>query len=1125
MIRDPLYSSILERLGEHLDADVFEQTVCDLLRTDYPGLAVVKGGSDAGMDGAIGSSGLPLIPVVITTAHNVLDNLTRNLKMFMSKGWRSRSVVFVTSKALTPQRRQNLYARAEELGFNLVNVHDQTDLAQRLYRSPAWCRDLLGLVGNPPALSVFPLSLRPYGDQLITGRDADLDWLRGLDGDGLLVGQPGSGKTYLLHRLAKDESFGLFAVTSDRTALANGIREHEPRFIIVDDAQLASQQDLIQQLVHLRAELGANFRVLAAIWPTEAKRVADLMSLTLHQVRELDRLTRNQVVEVVKSMGVIGPNWLVREIVNQAEGLPGLATALAHACKVDGVERVVRGDALVQMIDRLADLLGDLAKPILAALSIGGASGMSTEVVAALLGVSPIQLSTTTALLASGGIVMDRGATVSVQPAALRRALIRDEFFRGGTSLPRPLFERLVAQAPSRTHAARSVLGARYVGADIPLDFVTSLVEETGLWREFAQTGRGAVDWIISNRPERIPSVAVEALEDAPTQALAHLLRVARADDGPLHSNPSLPLRQILDWVRDPRSQLTLIEKRTHVLRAAQGFLEAGGDVTVASQCIPIIFDPTVETDDLDPGAGNTFIVGRGALTAEDCEKLGSQWRSVLELFDPAAVASWQPALEAVRRWFFSDLPVGGAELHAIVRSLGRAMLLDLADWAHERPEVIHQLKQLVAQGEFTGASLPNNELLEALFPVRSRAFWEDWEAESAASVTKTRTLAATWSDLSDDELLSRLIELSAQEDSLGPGWHSYSNVFCYELAKETDRPADVAMRLVERGARPAYVAPFLQVAVGLRAPGWDQVFRSCIKNRLYVGIAFHISLGVPDLPAEIWEEVLEALPQHPSVIAHALWQSSAEPTRLASLLNHADPSVSANTVTDLSGLYWQDTMAHEVRPIWETAFVRTAHLLDQYIVETSVEGRGYLAEGWLEQVILDPDRFMVRMLRFDEEELIATAVRAVDRSARQRLIERIPEGYGLDGLVQHLVGDDTELYSLLLQQDRLAHYHLAPLSRIKPTETWMAFSEQAARRYGADEIAQVLQGMWSSWLGSEAAYWQRRIDDLQPLLAHTDPVVIEAVQLAIEAFSASRDRATEHERREAVFGREASRY
>lgn len=221
MVKDPLYRAIEERLAERPDPDLFERCAVDLLRDVYPGLVPIPGGGDAGMDGAMSvpGGGHP-IPLVATTGNNVIGNLTENLKSYRSSGGSAHECVLATSQALTPRKRSNLEARASELGFVLRNVHEQADFVGRLYRNPGWRKELLGLTGDPPALSAFPRSPRPWSAQQVLGRDDELAWLRRARLDVVISGQPGVGKTALLRILA-DEGFGLFAVSENLGQIAD----------------------------------------------------------------------------------------------------------------------------------------------------------------------------------------------------------------------------------------------------------------------------------------------------------------------------------------------------------------------------------------------------------------------------------------------------------------------------------------------------------------------------------------------------------------------------------------------------------------------------------------------------------------------------------------------------------------------------------------------------------------------------------------------------------------------------------------------------------------------------------------------------------------------------------------
>jgi len=145
MIRDPFYKDIISRLNAKLDPELFEQCAADVLRNIYPGLVPIRGGNDAGMDGAIGDAQGNAYPLVSTTQKNVIGNLTKNLKSYIRSGGTRRNVIVATSQSLTPRKRLHLEKRASQLGFTLIQIHPQEAFADLLYRNPPWCKELLNL--------------------------------------------------------------------------------------------------------------------------------------------------------------------------------------------------------------------------------------------------------------------------------------------------------------------------------------------------------------------------------------------------------------------------------------------------------------------------------------------------------------------------------------------------------------------------------------------------------------------------------------------------------------------------------------------------------------------------------------------------------------------------------------------------------------------------------------------------------------------------------------------------------------------------------------------------------------------------------------------------------------------
>src|SRR5437588_6591859 len=281
VIRDPFYKQIFEGLARELEGNLFEACASALLRKDFPTLVPVRGGTDSGMDGVTASPGPFLI---CTTSPDVIGNLTKSLKSNLQSDGSRRSALLATSQTLTKKRRTNLENRAQEFGFQLLQIYDRAAIADRLYYEPHWCKELLGLTGRPSALTAIPRTERPLLDLPLVGRAEDIKWLQETRGDRLLVGQPGCGKTFLLRSLAS-EGWGLFLVDEDPEAIAVAVRAQQPKVIIIDDAHFKTQ--LLTALRQLRSEIMADFEIVATSWDGDKDEVAEALSLVSAQIHEL----------------------------------------------------------------------------------------------------------------------------------------------------------------------------------------------------------------------------------------------------------------------------------------------------------------------------------------------------------------------------------------------------------------------------------------------------------------------------------------------------------------------------------------------------------------------------------------------------------------------------------------------------------------------------------------------------------------------------------------------------------------------------------------------------------------------------------------------------------------------
>ena len=420
MLRDPLYRQIRRGLCQLTDGDAFESCASDLLRQIYPSLAPREGGGDAGLDGLIANQGKSSIQLICMTGKDVVGNLSGSIESNLKIGGRSHACILATSRQLTNPKKRVLEEHAKQLGRPLIQIYDQAAMTQLLYRDARWLKELLGLTGDPPPLSLFPITTRPLFDVPPLGRDEDIAKFANLAADIVLVGQPGSGKTHLLFTAAK-RFRGRFVVDENLALVADGARSVRPSFLIVDDAH--SRQEFLKRLRLLRQRIGADFRIVASCWPGQEDAICSALQIAREKCHVLEGLSQKQIKAVITSQKILAPDHLVAEIIHQAQGKPGLAVTLCWLCWESGSSRdVLLGTALARDVKlSFEPLLGERATNLLGCFSIGGDAGMSLEAVARLLGKNALEIKRAVEQMAAAGVLdVSQQNTIVVHPFRLR---------------------------------------------------------------------------------------------------------------------------------------------------------------------------------------------------------------------------------------------------------------------------------------------------------------------------------------------------------------------------------------------------------------------------------------------------------------------------------------------------------------------------------------------------------------------------------------------------------------------------------------------------------------------------------------------------------------------------------
>lgn len=1111
MIRDPFYRQVIERLGAPLDPELFERCAQDLLRQVYPALVPIRGGSDAGMDGAIADGLGSAFPLVCTSAKRVLRNLRQSLNRYIKEGGTRRRVVCATSQALTRRRRQNLESEAQRQEFELVQIHDRAAMADLLYGSPKWCKELLNLTGNPPALSIRPVSTRPLIGECLVGREEEAQWLTSTQGDRLLLGQPGSGKTFLLYQLAKENGW-LFVTDSDRGRIAEGVRSQSPSALIVDDAH--GCPGLLRELRHLREEIGPDIPLIAASWPGARDEITELLSLSNDRVRELRPLTRPQIQEVLEKAGLTGPDQLIREILNQAEGRPGLAATLAYFCLAGDVRDVVLGDALVRSVGvSFGELIGATAVEMLAAFALGGRAGMSMQAVADGFKRPPADIRRDTNSLAAGGVILEvDGARLAVRPRELGHALVRDVFFSGATALD---LEPFLSGIAFVEEVALTVIGACRIGAQVSPQLLRSLVESADsvpVWQSYAWLGPDELQFALDRNPDLLDSLIQPALHHIPELAICRLMESAIGDNRPPHSHPEQPLRVIKDWIKRalPGSGEPLRRRRA-LFQAAREWLESGRDAPVGVAALCESLYPGFEHHSTDPVLGRSVTFTRGLLTAEELDCVAGLWHEVRPILGAVECQEWRSVLNAVENWVYPQRLVLRSiadESRDTIRRNAEVMVRDLVAMAKGCPGALQRIGRY-AEDLGLSLELESDATFELLFP----PFRGSWKEDSEELGAEIRRIAAEWAPLEPREIVERIARYEGEAASIGERG-GQSHCLCDEIAANTTQPLEWVRAIVAVPATGHLVAPFLSRAASLQELGWEEVAVECVEREPTRAPAVSVILTLAAPPEAVLSVTLRSLNGLVGHVKFLCMGNRVPVPTLERLLDHTDKSVAAQTAIGIWVADPKGEVPERLRERWRKGIAHCAS--NEHWLGEIFEKDPTLASEWLAEQLGNRDSHF-----YSEDRATETACRVLSTAQRSRLLEVIPRDSWPYEVVAKLIGNDIDLYRQVLAEERLKRLHLAPLITRPDESGWVEKAKVALEcGYGIDEVAQaVFQGV-QGWCGEESDMWKSWEKAFDAIASDPDERIRQVAESGSAYVNACYESALQRERLEQTFDR-----
>jgi len=1079
----------------------------------------------------------------IETGLGLLLSLVAFLRAELGTRWGKEEILQALGDAKTIQsylewlRRRDqqelireLEASKAELLREIVAIGTKLDgLANEVSKNAGDLKQRIGELNAklvPPILSPVSLSNRPRLGTPLRGREREARWLLDNRQDALLVGQPGAGKTELLHHLAQMKD-AKFLLTNNPDVAAAAMLAAPPACVMVDDAGLRT--NLILRLRHLRIEHGLPFQIIAVGWPFEKEELQQTLQVSEESILNLEGLRRPVIAEIIKDVAkaqnVSVSDQFVRVVAKQARGKPGLAVSLSLATIASSGEALLSGELLLQDLSPfLRRVVGPEGVHVLAAFACGGKLGLPVTSVARHLGMPVLEVSVRAQRISLAGVLEQTGKeTLCVQPSFLRSALIKATFFpTDGIALSWDICKALIESSSDPVIGYVELVDARALaGAAIDDELLRTMatqLDDVRFWNALAELDERNCEWVLEAKGGVSAEIKRAALRYHPEAIIPAMLRAAALEKRPLNIIPNADMRILQDWVAAGSGQ-DAVKRRRALLDAVIPFLQSNEIIRTALEAIRFVFSLNHHESDSDPADPRTIRFRDSLLSLQGAKDVFELWKPFMEVAKELRPFPWPSIPSLVDNWIYADARDGSklpVEYGEFLRSSSRDMILQLIPLALDHQVALRWLHSVTKKLGIAAEIAPVSPEFMILYPEEKLS--GDWQQREEEQNREATDLADRWQKRPFAEIVQTIREYETQAEDFGRVWPRKTFVFCERLA-ELVRPNSEELMLAIENLSPMAVRPFLEVALSEERLSAAHL-AACLKRTDVIGvlIAFTLQGRTPDL----YERLEAHLPVWVGLVEGMCIRNEASEEMLQRLLRHKDQRVRLETALNMFRSKSKDGIPKGVFDLWRVTVV-------QGLAEAAGTGQGEVPYDLRELLARHPtigpevlDTIVSSGSDFHgflAGQMIHLLVSGLEKEERRKLLHCCTH-LVYSPLPSLLVGSDPDLYRELLGIAELKDFHRAPLSGDPNEANWTEFAKLAlAAGFSHRDVAHAVESGSFSWTGGLSTYYQQWVERFERLRQNQDSDMQKIADEGLKLFGALQDRERKRERLEEIHG------